>query len=464
MSHTHLNNARSRPANAGFSVFIVMLMIMSMILVMSAALLVTKGVFTMTQTVDIVRQASIEKRALAETVARSIQARIGTAAANATATLDSIIDAQLARMNAGAFGVTYARSAASPALPANRMFPDPARGAVTVPNFTTNPVKFQFASLMKDGAFEMTAGTPLTWTFTRTGSVSAENQTITVSARLWSVPISNFSLIGYGLPAKVSNGAGIPAKTPTNADTVLSSTAFTGGNGRGLLVTTLRPAPTYSNGDTTAFDTLYIAPASGQSERLPRYYIAPAAFGWDTWEYTWGQSNIMTLVSSAGSNTFDFDAGSHPSVPGVTINSANSITIDLKNVSGSLITVLDAAGGRTVNVTGSVAASGSALVVLVRNTSGFISNINLSGTNRRTTALYAVNNSVNFTGSASFNGAIFLDEVSTMTGTGSVQGMIAFYAPSGYPATASVTLTPASGSIKTDLDSITPRTLLVTTN
>lgn len=453
---------KTRPKNSGFSALIVLIMVMSMVLVMSSALVVTKSIFTTSQTVDIVRQSSIEKRALADTVARSIQAAVGTAAANATGTLDSLLDAQLARINAGAYGVTYARTASSPALPIHRMFPDPARGLVTVPDFAAKPVKYQFAKLMRDGACELTT-TPLTWVFKRTGSVVAEEQTVTVSARIWSVPVSNFSFVGYGLPVSVSGGLGIAAKSPVNADSVLNSTSFIGGGGRGLLVTTLRPSPTYSNGDPTAFDTLYIAPSAGQRERLPRYYIVPAAFAWDSWEYAWGLSNIMTLVSSSTATTFNFDSAFHPDVSGVTVNSPSAITVDLNNVTGSIVTVLDAVGGRTVNIVGSTS-GGGALVVLVKNTSGVRGNINLSGINKRVTAIYAINQSVNFTGNASFDGAILLDKASTMVGDGSVQGMIAFYAPNGYPATASVALTPASGSIKSDLDSILPRTLIVTTN
>lgn len=447
----------------GFSAVIILLFIVATCLVMVSYALAMRAMFLASETSDQIRQVSIDRRVAEQIVNEALLGKLELAPTKTSAGVDVVIDSLLAQKNAAGQGVSIARSSTAPALPLHRYYPDVARPTIQTassPGYATvlTSVDFQAAALMADGVAEVTtAGSPLSWTFTRAGLTAAENRVITVAARVWSIPISNWSFIAYGLPATFG-GAGIPRKSPTNTETVLASPSF---NGRALLVTTLRPNPPYSDGDPTAFGMLYSAPGPGQAETLPRYYRPLVSAAWNAWEYIWGSAYQTELLNAAGSNVYDCDAFTQAVLPGVSA-SGSVVSVDAAQVTGGCLVIVDGLGGRTVNFSGGAGAA--PLVLVIKNSTGTPTTLNISGTNTRTTLVYARDTAVVLQAGATFNGGVFLDPYSSISGSGTIQGVLAFHGVNSFPATGITVTSAPSPAVKADLDSICPRMVLVTTS
>jgi hypothetical protein len=351
-------------------------------------------------------------------------------------------------------------NAATP--PAHVFYPfGPAATASTLPMFSSSTVQPGIAGTGNRALAFLTRGpaadlgadpagaapyTYSTYTFSRTaGNSPAENRAITVTARLFSVPLTNIDCIAYGLPSTGSVASSSPA---------MPNGFFAGGISR--LVTTLDD-PTK---DPTFYPDLY-DPDNPTS--LGYQYENGALFSWDAYEFIWGDTYQDALLSAAGpTGTFDFDAPANPPIAGVT-SSGNSITIDLSSVTATTLAVVDASGtGRSIKILGS-AAGGRSFLLYLKNTGSVPTSVTLSGDNNRPIILFSRQCALTFSGNPQFQGAIILDRNSTATGSATLFGHLSFYyAANPFPAW-SLTLADSPG-VKTALAALAPRVLLVSTS
>jgi hypothetical protein len=285
-----------------------------------------------------------------------------------------------------------------------------------------------------------------TYTFSRTASNSpAENRAITVSARLFSVPVTNIDCIAYGLP---STGSVAPSSP------MMPSGFFAGGISR--LVTTLND-PTK---DPTFYPDLY---DPNNPSSLGYQYENSVLFSWDAYEFIWGNTYQDALLSAAGpTGTFDFDAPVNPPIAGVT-SSGGSVTIDLSSVTAITLAVVDTMGtGRSIHILGS-AAGGRPFLLYLKNTGSVPTSVTLSSDNNRPILLFSRQCTLIFSGAPQFQGAIILDRNSTATGNATLLGHLSFYyAANPFPAW-DLTLVD-SPSVKAALSALAPRVLLVSTS
>ncbi|MDR1281115.1 MAG: hypothetical protein LBK99_09875 [Opitutaceae bacterium] len=457
-----MNACKQKPDTHGAIVFFSLFVIMAILVVMAGLLAISRGITMMSQTVDIVRQTSIEKQILEDVVRRTVMSRIGVAGDNNKATTDDTIDALLDRLNAGAgagaeagtgTGVSIARTTASPVLPVVRMFPDADVPPTATPSLASENPGFQLADLIGGRAARLTAmPTPLVWHFSRTGSRALENRTCTIEADVWAVPLVNWSLVAYGLPA---SGA-VPSSAPSGVVMEKWLASVHANGGRSLVLTTLKPGPASEGGDPTAFAMLYREPHDGR-EILPRYYQNMAAVAWDAWEFVWGPY-LMKLAGHASASGMYCDLSSPPSPPpaGV-IPDEGVFTINLDLVPAGVLTLYDGMGGHIVNLQGGSATR--PLVVVILNYTPVPTIVNLSGNNSSPVILYACNSGVRFSG-ATLNGGLFLDKTSTLAGTGTINGTLAFYANNPPSSASNINLFP---SVTDASDAVSPRVVLVST-
>jgi hypothetical protein len=209
--------------------------------------------------------------------------------------------------------------------PAHIFYPfGPATTASTLPMFSSSTVQPGIAGTGNRALAFLTRGPAAdlgadpagvapyaysTYTFSRMASNSpAENRAITVTARLFSVPVTNIDCIAYGLP---STGSVAPSGP------MMPSGFFASGISR--LVTTLND-PTK---DPTFYPDLY---DPNNPSSLGYQYENSVLFSWDAYEFICGNTYQDALLAAAGpTGTFDFDAPANPPIAGVT-SSGNSVS------------------------------------------------------------------------------------------------------------------------------------------
>ncbi len=442
-----------RPSQRGSIAHAAILLIAALSLMAIAGLIYARACAILSSAVDYIHETAVETKTFEKLVAEAILAKVEVTTTPNGATLDSLLDNQVALVNSGSSNLTFARVAASGALPSHVFYPDVTRPAISIPDLTSAGSRYQVKSLIQYGA--ATVGAPQTYDFTRTvtGGTSGDGKTIRVVAQLWSVPVTNWSTQAYGLPASIAAGAGVPRAAPTNAAAVIG--------GRPMILTTLRPSPAYSPGDTTAYDQLYTPPTGPAPEVMPAFYRPLASINWNLWEYVWNTYVPMTLRTNA-TNTYDFAAFS-PTVPtGVTVNSSTNISVNLATVPGGILMISDGVGGSTVTLNGAGAQS-TPLVIAIYNPTGTATNVTIAGNNNRSVIVYFMRSTITVSGSPTWNGALFLDQNSTASGTLALNGCFGYcsiYAP--FP-TLTLTLSVAAGQVYTDLQDIAPRVLLAST-
>jgi hypothetical protein len=462
---TAMNECEQKSGTRGAIVFFSLFVIMAIVIVLAGLLAISRSVTVTSQTIDVVRQTGIEKQMLEDVVRRAVMSRIGVAGDNTNATTDATIDALLERLNAGT-GIVVSRTFASPSLPPVRMFPDADVPPTVTPSPASGGGKFQLADLIGRRAARLTA-TPLVWHFSRAGSRSLENRTYAVEADVWAVPLVNWSLIAYGLPA---SGA-VPSAAPSGIVLEKWLSSVQSNAGHPLVLTTLKSGSASEGGDPTAFGTLYRKPHDAGQEILPRYYQNIAAVAWDAWEFVWGKY-LVQLAGNASASGMFFDlalplasppASLPPGIEAGENGHAGELVVDLDLVPGGVLALMDSIGGRIVNL-GSDSAAAAPLVVVVLNYTSIPTVVNFSGNNSRALILYACNADVRFAGNATFNGGLFLDKTSTLAGTGTINGTVAFYASAGNPLSGATDINLFPSPSPTDaLESISPRVVLVST-
>jgi hypothetical protein len=393
----------------------------------------------------------VEKNGLAQIVKESILAVGETATTDSGNSIQTEIQNRLGSMNFPA-GVSLTLGASVPSVPANPFFPSGMPAAVAQPAyFSASPRGIAgmgnlFTSLAIQGP-SADLGT-LTFTFYRVSTNSpSDNQTYTVNANVFSVPLTNVDVIAYGLPASGLVPSASPAVTP----------GFFGSGVSSLVVTSNNPS-----NDPTAFPDLFNPTGT---ERLPYQFRNAVSFSWNAYEFLWSyayQDALRNAATAAGA-TYDFSAAQNPAIPGVSA-AGNALTIDCSAVQSSIVAVIDSEGVGSITLLGS-AAAGNPFVLLVRNTAGTVgrTQVTFSGSNNRPAIFYLENSNVTFAGDPQIQGALFLDPTTLAAGNVTWFGHFSFYAPASPLGTLNITMGD-SPAVKAALAPLAPRVLLVSTS
>ena len=427
--------------------FAVLLVAMVSIMLLSLLFYQNYAVYVSSEAFDSFRSQLVEKNGLAQIVKESVLAIRETAVTNSMNSLQTEINNRLGSMTfASGISVTLNTPVAS--VPSHTFYPaGTAPLASNASYFSTSPRGVSgmgnlLTSLVMLGPVADLGRVTVTFNRTVSGS-AAETRTYTVNADLWSMPLTNVDMVAYGLPAS--------GQTPSAAPT-LASGFFSAGVSR-LVCTSNNPS-----NDATAYPDLYVP---NTPEQLPYQYRNAVSFSWNAYEYVWSSNYQNSLLTAAGSsNTFDFSSGSNPTIPGVSY-SGGTLTITLASITSQTLAVVDSLGGGNVVINGS-ATSGSAFVLLLRNTAGGVgkTNVSFSGNNSRPVLIFAENCAVSFSGSPQFQGGLLLDPNCTITGTVTWFGHFSFYANASPFPIFNLTLSDNAG-VKAALAPLAPRILLV---
>jgi hypothetical protein len=393
---------------------------------------------------DIRRQRDIEARAVAGAVKEAILSVAETAPTVTSESLATAISMRAAAVTNGSPTVAIASDAANAAvsLPANPQWPAATPVAAATPNFSGGS---ELAGIGRNLQWLLSAGRiadlgTRTFSFTQSNTtLPGETGNYVVTARLFSVPVGNFTWIAYGQPSAV-----------------------------GGVISGVPPSPSFSRsaGFTAPLATAYAAEAGsfpdlfgGIGSTLPYYYRDLVSLTWNTFEYWTGLSYQNDLLAAAGTaGTFDFSNPAH--LPdGLTWNGTEA-TLDLGATAEPVVVVIDSVGGNRLRLVGS-ASSGTPVVVVVRNFSPDQTVVEIVGNNSRTALLYVPNSTLTpSTAGLSIRGAVLLFPNSSVSAAFSVSGLVAY--PQSFLSAPSIQAVP-DAQARVDLESVTPRALLVST-
>jgi hypothetical protein len=422
---------------------------------------------------DTFNSQMVEKNGVAQVVKESILALRETAVVNSVNSIQAEIQNRLTSLGFPA-GVSVTPQSV-PNVPAHPFFPfvSPYVPAVS-PLPLAQPAYFSSAprglaglgGLLSSLAMQgpVTDMGRLTYTFARTSTQApGENATYTVNADLFSVPVTNVDLVAYGLP---SSGL-IPAQAPSLAPGTL------GGGVSTLVVTSNDPG-----NDPTAYPDLF---APSGPEQLPYQFRNAASFAWNAYEYLWNVAYQDALLGVARAESdpgntppsplqptpptgalYDFSSANNPTIAGLTVV-GNTVTVDCAAVQSQVVAIVDAEGAGRVLVTGS-AAAGSPFVLVIRNTAAGLGRtpVTFTGNNGRPAIFYLENAAAGFSGNPQFEGALFLDPTTSVTGAVTWFGHLSFYGPASPLGSLALTMND-DPAVKAALAPLAPRVLLVST-
>lgn len=259
---------------------------------------------------------------------------------------------------------------------------------------------------------------------TRHNGNAAEDRTEEYDVWSLGIPLSNYELICYGMPASGT----VPATAPANTN-LLNTIASLPTTSRPLILTEKNPAV-----DTTAFPQLAETHAGG--EVLPYYYRELGLLAWDAWEFIWNPDYQHSIIDRGGDPfTWDFTLpeDENPVIPGVSVADVGGfqeLTIDLNQLStpNEVLSIIDSLGGNTVRFIGDRASVSDTTVFVIRNESVPLSRTNVEFDNSTTHAgIYYLTGCLLEGTGETVTGAIWLDTNSLATGTMTVFGSFAFY-------------------------------------
>jgi hypothetical protein len=452
--------------------FAVLLLAAVVIMIFSMSFFVSWANYQSSLAFDSYHSQMVEMAGLQQVVQESILALRSTAPINDTnTTINGEINARLSAMSFGS-GVSVTLAGAS-IPPAHVFFPlGPAPAISNLPMFTTTTVqpciagtgnrmlRFLTSGPASDLGTDPAGVAPYSYSiysFSRKADNStAENRTITVAARLFSVPVTNIDCIAYGLPSSGS----VPPSDPAMPNGFFA-------NGISRLVTTLNDP----GKDQTFYPDLFDPNNAGS---LGYQWQNNVLFSWDAYEYIWSNAYQNALLNAAGpAGTYDFQAPVNPPINGVTYDDS-SVYIDLSSVTTNTLAsgapaplaVVDAEGGNNVEIYGSAAGNSlnaSPLLLYLRNTGPQPTLVTFFGDNNRPIILICRQCKLMFFGNPQFQGAIILDPNSTATGSATLYGHLSFYyAANPFPGW-NLTLNDSPG-VKTALAPLAPRALLISTS
>jgi hypothetical protein len=461
----------SQKRQHGMIGFAVLLLAAVVVMIFSMSFFISWANFQTSLAFDSYRSQIAESAGLQQVVEESILALRSTEPFNSSKSINVEISDRLSAMSfAPGVSVTLA-DASSPPLHVYYPF-GPAAPATSLPIFSTSTIqpgvagvgnralRFLASGPASDLGADPSGTAPynyLNYTFSRTiANSSTESRLIEITARLFSVPLTNIDCIAYGLPSTGS--------VPT-ADPFIPS-GFFANNSSGNVVSRLVSTLNDPARDPTCYPDLY---DPNNPNSLGYQYENSVLFSWDVFELIWGSNYQNALLSAAGSTgTFDFDAPKNASIAGVT-GTERSVTIDLSTAatsSGTLAVVDSTGDGRSIRILGSPQGgnlNGSPLLLYLKNTGSVPTSVAVSGDNNRPVILISRQCVLNFSGNPQFQGAIILDRNSTASGSATLFGHLSFYhAADPFPSWNLILVD--SPSVKTALAPLAPRVLLVATS
>jgi hypothetical protein len=387
-----------------------------------------------------------------------------TAPQNSTNTVAQEIDNRLAAISFNS-GVSISLASFTP-IPAHTFYPFGTAPAVsTIPLIGGSLPALQgqgnlaiaMASQGPVGELQTASNSYLfQYTFTRSVSGNAaETRTYTVNAELYSVPVTNYDMVAYGLP---SSGT-VPLTEPVLGP----GFSFASGVSR-LVVTSNNPS-----NDPTAYPDIY-TPLT--PEILPTQFRNGVSFSWDAYEFIWGntyQNGLLSAAALAGP-TYTFNFSAPGTLPAWFSLSGSTLTVNVASIPTSTpvgapptIAVVDPLGSNSVVINGSgTNGSQAAFVLVVQNTTAPTTQttVSFNSTVNRPFLFYALNCNVVFSGAPQLQGGILLDKNCAANGGLTLDGHISFYGPANTLSNLNLTLND-SPTVKAALAPIAPRVLLV---
>ena len=444
MHHWHDKRKRER-GDIGIYVS-VMLVLLSFILL--EALQLSLAAYALAGGWDVRKQRDFEARSCAIAVKEAILAVAETATTTSGNTLVAELNSRLTGITNGTTGISLTSNAAnnSIAIPSTPQWPTGTPLTVSTATFSNAAylgIGRNAQALLGAGPVAALAGNPLSFTFTETnGSYAGETTTYQVNANCYSIPISNFNWIPYGLPTQA--GVGTTSPTAPSFSKAASGLGFT---------TVL--ANGYS-GEAGTFPEHF----GGMGTGLPGYYRDLTSLTWNLFEYWTSLSYQNALYTAAGaSNIFDYsNTGNLPN--GVTWDGTRAY-INLGTTTASVVVFVDSLGGNILRLTGA-GATGNPVVVVIRNFSSTPTTVEISGGNARSTVVYAPNSTITpLSAGLSFRGAFLLFPNSTASGTSlNVNGLVAY--PQTFAAPPNM-VAYVDAQAQSDLAPVAPRFLLIST-
>lgn len=272
---------------------------------------------------------------------------------------------------------------------------------------------------------------------------------VDVQAWYYLVPVTNWELVAYGLPASGT----IPERAPW-ASGVLDNTFWSLG-GRAMVVTSNNPAK-----DSTSTGDFFTS--STGEETLPDYYRERIALSWYAYEQLWSLEFADYIEGLTGTSLWDGLSLLPQSVVGVAEDASGVIEVDVAGLTCDNL-ILVCGGGETVRIKGAAAASTDAVSVWVRNYSSTAVSVEFVGDNLRTAAFYGRGAACSFDGH-SWTGGLFFSPNSSATGSVTVKGHVSFYGANyDFLKGCSFRILPTSPAAKRVLARVAPQGLIVGT-
>ena len=310
--------------------------------------------------------------------------------------------------------------------------------------------------------------------------------TYTVTTKLYLVPLTNYNVVSYGLPATglvPAGTTGQPAITNISPANSPFDVLFVPDNN-----------PATDTADLTTYQDAYDG-----SSTLPYRYRESTLMAWDAYEFLMKQPTSSSdyryvLRDTAAANSALFDFYIPATVPSNCIYNVGSktLTVDLNLVdpTGQVLAVVDSNGGGNIVLQGSPRGPSvgppvgclSPIIIIIMNQSYPAPSVFPSGSNLQTNVSFSGNNYrpviVYFFGCSldggsvlgsnlSFSGGCFFDRYSSMTRSADFIGHVSYYYANppftplrvGYDYTVETWLATKSNSPA--LPAVAPRALLI---
>lgn len=444
---------RARKGNVAVYVAVSVTAIMFLLL---ASLQLTLSSYTIAVAWDVRRQREVESRSVAQIVKESLLSKYETAPSTDSRALNTIIaERLLAAWPTSALTVTDTTNYTGFSAPSNPQWPSSVPAATSTLDFTSaaaSGLGRNFQALLAAGPVA-DLGTS-TFTFQQASTATpGETPIYQVTARYFSVPLTNFEWVAYGDP---STAGGVSATVP-------SAPTFTRASGFQSPI-----AHSFTKGDTGTFPEMYPTMSNGAtSDYIPSFYRDIVSATWNAFAYWTGATYQNGLLSNATSNSCLYNFLTPAATP---TGAGGSVTWDgtraILNMSvvaaPRLLVFNDLNGGGTLRITGdAVGVSSNPVVVVVRNYSATRTIIELSGNNTRPVLIYALNSRIApLTAGLSIRGGVLLFNNSAVSSGFTLAGSLAY--PQSFTSVPPITVTPDTTATNA-FASIVPRAFLVST-
>lgn len=429
---------------------VVVIMIVAITLMLASALNLTLSSFVLGSAWEVKRTRDVAARATAAVVKDSILAKYEFSTDPDSRTLQTIVGNRVASIwvsSGPAISDTTDYTAFS--APSTAQWPDVTPATATAMDFTTTEGRGlgrNLQTLLSAGPVTDLGTRSFSFSFTSGGDVSS----YTVSARLFSVPLTNFSLIPYADPSATG---GVATSPPPEPSFTRSST----------LSAPLVHA--YTVGATNTFTDLWPSGSAGATmDNLPLYYRDLVGLTWNAFT-AWRSDDFKNLlyIRAVGSNSvYSFSTPSTipTGLTGTVTYASGVAAVNLgSNSAPSLIVFEDSTGGGSVRLDGATSGPTTPLVIVIRNQSATRTTVRLNGNNSRPVLIYAWNSTLTpSSAGVSFRGGILLFTNTVVSSSFNVAGSL-FYPQTSASAPA-ITVTP-DATARTALATVAPRALLV---